>query len=58
MAVSVYAHGGTEEEKEAKDRSTRDEPPAGSNNKFINDFCTQLFVGRKKWIVPEKTFCE
>ena len=56
-----YPYALTEEqrkEKEAQDRSAIDEPPEGSNNQFITDFCTQLFDGRKKWILPEKTFCE
>ena len=63
MAFSVwqYPHTLTEEqkkEKEAKECSTRDEPPEGSNTALVKDFFSQLFAGRKRWIVPEKMFCE
>lgn len=56
-----YPHKPTEDqrkEKEAKSNSTKDEPPEGSNKELIKDFFTQIFVGRKRWIEPEKTFCK
>lgn len=56
-----YPYTLTEEqkkEKEARDKKRQDEPPEGSNDALIKDFFTKLFAGRKKWIVPEKTFCE
>lgn len=44
--------------KEARESKRRDEPPEGSNEALIKDFFTQLIAGRKKWIVPDKMFCE
>ena len=44
--------------KEARDNGRKDEPPEGSNDALIKEFFTQLFAGRKKWIVPEEMFCE
>ena len=46
-------------EKEEKDKSSR-RPPAleGSNGPLMDDFFKQLSEGRKKWVVPEKTYCE
>ncbi len=45
-------------EKEVKDSKPRDEPPEGSNSALVKDFARHLAAGRKKWIVPKKTFCE
>ena len=56
-----YPHTLTEEQKkedEAKKNSTKSDPPEGSQNALIDEFFTKLFAGRKKWIVPEKTFCK
>ena len=44
--------------KEEKDAGRQNEPPEGSNNALIMEFFEKLFAGRKKWVDPEKTFCE
>ena len=56
-----YPYTLTEEQrkvKEARDSARKDESPEGSNKALIKDFFTQLIDGRKKWIVPERMFCE
>lgn len=56
-----YPYTLTEEQrkvKEARDNARKDESPEGSNKALIKEFFTQLIAGRKKWIVPEKMFCE
>lgn len=61
FAAWQYPHTLTEEEKkvkEARESRTREEPPEGSNVALIKDFFTQVFAGRERWIVREKTFCE
>lgn len=63
MAYSAwqYPYTLTEEQrkvKEARDNARKDESPEGSNKALIKEFFTQLIAGRKKWIVPEKMFCE
>ena len=41
-----------------KDSSRRDEPPEGSNSELVKEFFAKVSAGRKKWVVPEKTFCK
>ena len=56
-----YPHTLTDEEekkREAAIRGRRDEPPEGSNKELIQEFFRQIFGGRKRWIEPDKTFCE
>lgn len=56
-----YPYTLTEEQrkvKEARDNARKDDSPEGSNKPLIKEFFTQLINGRKKWIVPGKTFCE
>ena len=35
-----------------------EERPEGANKELIDEFFRHLFEGRKKWIVPEETYCE
>ena len=61
VAFSAWQYPYTEEQrrlKEIRDKERKNEEPEGSNHKLTNDFFTQLFAGRKKWIIPGKTFCE
>ena len=61
VAFSAWQYPYTEEQrrlKEIRDNQRKTEEPAGTNYALTNDFFTQLFAGRKKWIKPEKTFCE
>ena len=47
-------------EKEEKDNNRKryHEFPEGSNVELQKEFFRQLIEGRKKFIVPEKTYCE
>ena len=61
MAFSAWQFPYSEEQrrlKEIRDKERKNEEPEGSNHALTNDFFTQLFAGRKKWIIPGKTFCE
>ena len=46
-------------EKDEKDekRKRYNEFPEGSNKELQEDFFKQLVEGRKRFIVPEKTYC-
>lgn len=51
------------EKKEVKERLDKERKKEegnmiGSNDSLMDDFFKQLFAGRKKWIVPEKTYCK
>ena len=52
----------TPEKKETLETRARDrenEPRVeGSNDSLMDDFFKQMMDGRKKWIVPEETYCK
>ncbi|KAL6719969.1 hypothetical protein ACLMJK_001890 [Lecanora helva] len=56
----VHPHTLTEEQKKEKEKrelEKRNGPHLeGSNGPLIDEFVKQLFAGREKWIVPEKTY--
>ena len=58
----MYPYTLTPEQKaEKKARAIgreQEEPPEGANKELMDDFFRQLFEGRKRWIVPEETYCE
>lgn len=61
VAFSAWQYPYTEEQrrrKEVRDQERKNEEPEGTNHALTKQFFTQLFAGRKKWIKPEKTFCE
>ena len=61
VAFSGWQYPYTEEQrrrKEIRDNERKNEEPEGTNHALTKQFFTQLFAGRKKWIKPEKTFCE
>ena len=60
-AFSAWQYPYTEEQRRRKairDNERKNEEPEGTNHALTKQFFTQLFAGRKKWIKPEKTFCE
>ena len=55
-----YPHTLTAEQKAEREAKSKEhqERPEGSNRELMDEFFGQLFEGRRKWIVPEETFCE
>ena len=47
-----------EKDEKDKNRKRYHECPEGSNKELKMDFFKQLAEGRKRFIVPEKTYCE
>ena len=61
MAFSAWQYPFTEEQrrlKDVRDQERKTEEPEGTNLALTREFLEQLFAGRRKWIQPEKTFCE
>ena len=58
----MYPYTLTPEQKAEKEARAigreQEEPTEGANKELMDDFFRQLFEGRKKWIVPEETYCE